>query len=143
MQRFYLAGNPKEEHPETLQGKQKRHKNMLSGFETRLVEDAFNVEEEIARKLQAHGGRTDQMITVRGGLSISAESEQGEGSGNGVDQEALCNIKIQHNIADPSQADFFNPLAGRISSTNLLDLPILKWIGLSAEYVVLYGVSGF
>ncbi|XP_028791696.1 legumin type B-like [Neltuma alba] len=151
--RFYLAGNPKEEHPESLQGKhgtqQKQLKNMLSGFETRLVEDAFNVDEETARNIQSLGGRTDQMITVRGGLSFSPQSQQGreesqgkqskQGQGNGNGLEEVCNLKIHQNIADPSQADFFNPLAGRISSTNLLDLPILNWLRLSAEYVVLYG----
>ncbi|XP_054796623.1 glycinin G4-like [Prosopis cineraria] len=154
--RFYLAGNPKEEHPETLQGKhgkqQQQRKNMLSGFETRSVEDAFNVDEEIASNLQSQSARIDQMITVRGGLGIMSrpqsqqgqqeereekQRQQGEGSGNSL-EETLCGLKIHQNIADPSQADFFNPLAGRISGTSLFDLPILRRLQLSAQHVVLY-----
>lgn len=59
------------------------------------------------------------------------------GSSNGV-EETICTLKLQHNIARPSSADFYNPKAGRIKNLNSLTLPALQQFDLSAQYVVLY-----
>ncbi|XP_057426694.1 legumin type B-like [Lotus japonicus] len=62
---------------------------------------------------------------------------------NGL-EENFCTLKIHENINRPSRADLYNPRAGRISDINSLTLPILRFLGLSAEYVNLYqnGIYG-
>lgn len=187
---------------------------------------AFNVDEETARAIQSPKRQRDQIINVRGGLSIASpwsqegecgeeeeqqkgqpgqsegrrprpsgareeeeeeqkgqgeqseqhrprpwgqgqeeeeekqekggdgreekeEHEEGEGHGGqgcGCDnalEETICSLKLHQNIGNPARADLYNPRAGRISTINSLDLPILRWLRLSAEWVVLYRVSGF
>ncbi|KAK7277545.1 hypothetical protein RJT34_22560 [Clitoria ternatea] len=57
--------------------------------------------------------------------------------GNSLEQ-TLCTIKLIENIARPSRANYYNPRAGRISTVNSHTLPSLRYLGLSAQYVVLY-----
>ncbi|KAJ1397831.1 RmlC-like cupin domain superfamily [Sesbania bispinosa] len=70
------------------------------------------------------------------------EEERGSrgrgGCGRNGLEETICTTKIHENIAHPSRADLYNPRAGRISTVNSLTLPILSFVGLGAEYVVLY-----
>ncbi|KAK7355926.1 hypothetical protein VNO80_15190 [Phaseolus coccineus] len=61
-----------------------------------------------------------------------------EGHGSNGIEETLCTLKLQHNVARASSADFYNPKAGRVYNLNSLSLPALQQIGLSAQYVVLY-----
>ncbi|XP_008235677.1 PREDICTED: legumin J-like [Prunus mume] len=61
----------------------------------------------------------------------------GGGQDNGV-EETFCSARLSQNIGDPSRADFYNPQAGRISVVNRNHLPILRYLGLSAEKGVLY-----
>ncbi|KAF3947807.1 hypothetical protein CMV_026114 [Castanea mollissima] len=52
---------------------------------------------------------------------------------NGI-EETLCTLRLRENIHDPSRADIYNPDAGRISTLNSHNLPILRWLQLSAEF---------
>ncbi|MED6209065.1 hypothetical protein PIB30_051082 [Stylosanthes scabra] len=95
--RFYLAGNPEEEHPEAQQEQQqqRRHRpqqpkrqpfgrrhgqreeeygeeeegnNLLSGFGAQFLAHAFGVDEEIVRRLQNPPEEKDQIVRVEGGF---------------------------------------------------------------------------
>lgn len=59
---------------------------------------------------------------------------------NGL-EETFCSMRLKENIGDPSRADIFTPQAGRISTVNSFNLPILRHLRLSAERGVLYKVS--
>ncbi|CAJ1968162.1 unnamed protein product [Sphenostylis stenocarpa] len=84
---------------------------------------------------------TEPAQEVESGESIkqweTRQSKDKPHGSNGVD-ETLCTLKLVHNIARPSSADFYNPKAGRINNLNSLTLPALYNFGLSAQYVVLY-----
>ena len=60
------------------------------------------------------------------------ESRRG-GRDNGI-EETLCTLRLRENIHDPSRADIYNPKAGRISTLNSHNLPVLRWLQLSAEF---------
>lgn len=64
---------------------------------------------------------------------------RGKGRKNGL-EETICSARIRENIIRPARADLYNPRAGRISTVNSLTLPILSYLRLSAEYVLLYRV---
>ncbi|QCE06384.1 11-S seed storage protein [Vigna unguiculata] len=72
----------------------------------------------------------------RGEAHEEWETRERHGS-NGL-EETICSSKLQHNIARPTGADFYNPKAGRIKNLNSQSFPALKKFGLSAQYVVLY-----
>jgi len=74
----------------------------------------------------------------RGEAHEEWETRERHGS-NGL-EETICSSKLQHNIARPTGADFYNPKAGRIKNLNSQSFPALKKFGLSAQYVVLYKV---
>lgn len=92
LQRFYLAGNPKEEHPESQeksrsgQHDEEGNYNVFSGFDPKFLAEVLNSNEGLAKKLQClHGQRErDQIIEVKRGLSIiipPLEREEGEEEG--------------------------------------------------------------
>ena len=118
-------------------------------MDTRFLAEAFNVSEQVARKLQSESDRRGNIVRVKGGLQIvmppslrQEEQEQGQRGEhrNGL-EETMCTMRIRENIGDPSRADVFTPEAGRISTVNSHNLPILRYIQLSAERGVLYNVS--
>ena len=61
-----------------------------------------------------------------------SQSRRG-GRDNGI-EETLCTLRLRENIHDPSRADIYNPKAGRISTLNSHNLPVLRWLQLSAEF---------
>ncbi|XP_030956693.1 11S globulin seed storage protein Jug r 4-like [Quercus lobata] len=61
---------------------------------------------------------------------------RGCGGYNGI-EETLCTLRLRENIHDPSRADIYNPQAGRISTLNSHNLPVLRWLQLSAEFGML------
>lgn len=105
--------------------------------------------EEVARRLQAENDRRGNIVRVKGGLQIVRpptlrEEERGqrhyEERYNGL-EETMCTMRIRENIGDPSRADVYTPEAGRLSSVNSHNLPILRLCRLSAERGVLYNVK--
>ncbi|KAL2323432.1 hypothetical protein Fmac_027812 [Flemingia macrophylla] len=82
---FYLAGSPDIEHPETIRvQKQKRAGgrkqkedekeeeggSVLSGFSKQFLAQSFNIDEDIAEKLQSPDDEMKQIVKVKEGLSI-------------------------------------------------------------------------
>ena len=63
----------------------------------------------------------------------SRRGGHGRGGYNGI-EETLCTLRLRENIHDPSRADIYNPHAGRISTLNSYNLPVLRWLQLSAEF---------
>ncbi|KAJ1416593.1 RmlC-like cupin domain superfamily [Sesbania bispinosa] len=129
--RFYLAGNPEEEHPETVKGGKEEEEggNVFGGFDPAFLAEILKVKQGLIKKLQSPDENLDQII--EGGRRREREDS------NAL-EETVCTLKLHENIADPARADLFNPRAGRISTVNSLTLPVLKWLQLSAEWVNLY-----
>ncbi|CAN0829010.1 11S globulin [Linum grandiflorum] len=163
---FYLAGNPRDEFQQSQQGGRVREgegsrgrkgsssstcNNLFCGMDSRFIAEAFNIDENVARRLQSENDNRGNIVRVEGELdfvrpptSLQEEAQQQgvRGSGgryhaNGV-EETFCSMRLVENIGDPSRADIFTPEAGRVRSLNSHDLPVLQWIQLSAERGVLY-----
>lgn len=81
--------------------------------------------------------RRGQEERQRGRERGRQQSPRGQGCQNGV-EETLCTMRLTENIGDPSRADVYTPQAGRISTLNSYNLPILGHLRLSAERGVLY-----
>ncbi|CAN1131617.1 11S globulin [Linum perenne] len=163
-QNFYLAGNPRDEFEESQQGGRLTGRgrkgssstcnNLFCGMDSRLIAEAFNVDENVARRLQSENDNRGNIVRVDGELDFvrpptsmqdERQEQGGRGGGghyqaNGV-EETFCSMRMVENIGDPSRADVFTPEAGRIRSVNSHDLPVLRWIQLSAERGVLYNVQ--
>ncbi|QHO45419.1 hypothetical protein HN51_014355 [Arachis hypogaea] len=107
------------------------------------------------------------IVTVRGGLRILNPDEEDESSRsppsrreefdedryerqqrgkydenrrrykNGI-EETICSASVKKNLGRSSNPDIYNPQAGSLRSVNELDLPILGWLGLSAQHGTLY-----
>ncbi|XP_074315816.1 11S globulin seed storage protein 1-like [Silene latifolia] len=153
--RFYLAGKPQPEQHQGSKGRRGQRENngnIFSGFETRLLAESFGVSEETARKLQCEEDDRGNIILVHEGLQVirpprrvdereERQSQRGRGSsrgmGNGV-EETMCSARIIENLDDPERADIYTPHAGRISTLNNFNLPILQLLRLSAEKGNLY-----
>ena len=173
MQRFYLAGNPQDEFDVERQhrilfrrGEQSEGNNVFSGFNDNFLQEAFQVNAETARKIQNRNDKRGAIIRVEGQLDFvgpprsqqerereerreedrQREREhsrrQGRQDYNGI-EESFCTMRLRENIGDPSRADLYSPQAGRLTTANRYNLPILSWLQLSAERGFLYNVSIF
>ncbi|CAI0473019.1 unnamed protein product [Linum tenue] len=161
---FYLAGNPEDEFQESQQGgrlsrsqdeKRKRRQrqggsstcnNLFCGLDSSFIAEAFNIDESLARKLQGENDNRGSIVRVEGQLEFvrppkriqeERQLQGGRGLANGL-EETFCSMRMKENIGDPSRADIFTPEAGRITTVNSHNLPVLRWIQLSAERGVLY-----
>nr|AIO11048.1 11S globulin [Murraya paniculata] len=168
--KFYLGGNPQPE----LQGysqsqgsrdqgsqgseggdRSRRGGNIFSGFDERLLAEAFNVNPDVIKRLQSpqmqrgiivrveeelrvlspqRGGEQEEEFQGKETMASRKLSVQGD---NGI-EETLCTMKLKQNINDPSAADVYNPRAGRVTTVNRFNLPILRYLQLSAEKGNLY-----
>lgn len=143
---FFLAGNPKGgsqslygQQGET-EGEQARKNNIFFGYPDETLADIYNVQHEIARNLKGVDDERGQIVRAEkfNVLLPGEEEERGQYSpANGL-EETLCTAKFRENIDRPTRADVYNPRGGRISTLNSQKLPILKWLGLSAEKGLLY-----
>lgn len=117
--------------------------SLLSGFSERLLAEIFNIDENLARKLQNQNDDRGAIVRVQdelqGLIPQSEEEEQEEqqqggrrSRSNGI-EETFCSMRLKHRTADPSQADIYNPRGGRLTSINSFNLPILQYLQLSAE----------
>ncbi|EEF30344.1 11S globulin seed storage protein 1 [Ricinus communis] len=159
---FHLAGNPENEFQKFQQagergrreyshqggkGQQGSCRNLFCGIDTRLISESFNIDEQLATKLQGQNDFRGSIVKVEGGLRVVRpprteqerleEEEQGQGgSYNGL-EETFCTMRIKENIADPSRADVYVPEVGRVSTVNSNNLRILRLLQLSASHVSL------
>ncbi|KAF5738942.1 legumin family protein [Tripterygium wilfordii] len=164
--KFHLAGNPEQEfepqeeqrrsgekgrnHARGQQGREQRScNNVFCGFDSRILAEAFNVDQKLIERIQNEKDDRGQIVNVKGGelqvvrppslqdeRSEQEESRRRYGSDNGI-EETMCSWRLRENLGDPSRADIYSPEAGRISTVNSFNLPILRWYQLSAEYGVL------
>ncbi|XP_073102384.1 cocosin 1 isoform X1 [Elaeis guineensis] len=139
---FLLAGR-QEEGRQRYRREESMKENILRGFSTESLAAAFGVNMELARKLQCRDDTRGEIVRVENGLQVlrpsRREEEEREESRsiNGM-EETYCSMKIKQNIEDPRRADVFNPRGGRITTLNSEKLPILRFIQMSAQRVVLY-----
>ncbi|PON98672.1 11-S seed storage protein [Trema orientale] len=163
--RFHLGGNPQrdqrseEQVRSQSQGRRQRRSeqrqkpngNIFSGFDTRLLAESFNIDTELANRLQNKEDQRERIVRVRDEFDVITparikEEERRQYGGyeesygeyyNGV-EETFCTLRLRHNIDRPSQADIFNPRGGRVTTVNSFNLPILRFLQLTAERGVLY-----
>ncbi|XP_041024925.1 legumin B-like [Juglans microcarpa x Juglans regia] len=163
--RFYLAGNPHgQRRRESWQGsrstrsqsrsrsqrQQERERspqsgsNMFNGFDEEFLAESFNIDNELAMRIQNRDDQRGRIVLVEDELRVLSPQSRGEereergwDRDNGV-EETFCTLRLKHNIADPQRTDVYNERGGRITSLNSLNLPILRYIQLSVERGVLY-----
>ncbi|CAK7331336.1 unnamed protein product [Dovyalis caffra] len=164
--KFFLAGNPQQElqsqrrfsqrgqcggqyEGPRRRSPQKRNHNVFNGFDERLLAEAFNIDTRLARRMKNENDDRGIIVLAQREFQMvsppqSREEEEFESQGsqdgagcNGV-EETFCTARLKHNINDPKRADVFNPQAGRLTTVNSLNLPILRYVQLSAERGVLY-----
>ncbi|XWS53810.1 hypothetical protein CRYUN_Cryun10bG0032100 [Craigia yunnanensis] len=100
------------------------------GSEEEEEEEEEGSEEEGGQRREQGGGSRRQGHQKRQG-------RKGErGSRNGL-EETFCTMRLKHRT-DSSYADVFNPRAGRITTVNSFNLPVLQFLQLSAERGVLF-----
>ena len=123
--------------------------NIFRGFDTRVLAESFGVSEELARRLQCEQDERGNIVRVQEGLHVirpprrAGEEREYHRPGRFMDnglEETICSARIRENIDDPARADIYTPQAGRLSTLNSFNLPILRFLRLSAEKGVLYRV---
>ncbi|CAN0904688.1 Legumin B [Linum grandiflorum] len=164
--KFFLAGNPQQQiqgqrgqqqmegqRASTRRGtgssrlQEGRSGNIFQGFDEQFIAESFNVDTDLARRIKNENDNRGIIVRVEESLQFlspefSQEERQGRGSSsrysvNGVD-ETFCSAKLKQNLNDPSRADLYNPRAGRVTTVNSHNLPILRALRLSAQKVHLY-----
>ncbi|CAN1180827.1 11S globulin subunit beta, partial [Linum perenne] len=130
--KFFLAGNPQQqvqgqrgevsergERQRSLSRRgssrlqEGRSGNIFQGFDEQFLAESYNVDTDLARRMK------------------------NENDNRGI-IETFCSAKLKQNLNDPSRADVFNPRAGRVTSVNSHNLPILRALRLSVQKVHLY-----
>ncbi|GAB2303252.1 hypothetical protein Dimus_037247 [Dionaea muscipula] len=151
---FQLAGSRQFQEPRGERrefGRFEEGRNIFSGFDQELLADALGVNVETVNKLQAQNDVRGNIVFVEKSLQMlspefqeeeiererESEARRRGGRANGF-EENFCSMRLRHNINAPSETDVFNPRGGRITSVNSHKLPILNFLQLSAERVVLY-----
>eukprot|EP00253_Pinus_taeda_P008818 PITA_08818 len=131
--------------------------NIFAGFSTRALAETLDVEFETARKLQQnqrsrHFARVQRRrpLTLPGPRSRSRSPyvrERDDVAGglhqynssvkeNGM-EELVCALRVRHNADNPEDADVYVRDGGRMNIVNRFKLPVLKYLGLGAERVIL------
>ncbi|CAI9781269.1 unnamed protein product [Fraxinus pennsylvanica] len=149
--RFFLAGNPQsgqEQGQQQWQPEQQysRFGNVFKGFPSHVLAEAFNVDQETAKKLQGENDQRGHMVNIEQGLQVISPPFTGEEQqyreqnrrANGL-EETICTARVRQNIDNPVRADIYNPRAGRFTTANSLTLPMLSFLQLSAAKGVLQG----
>ncbi|XP_050205091.1 11S globulin-like [Mercurialis annua] len=156
---FYLAGNPEDEFQKFQSGGERSRgsrsesqrgscNNLFCGLDSRLISESFNIDEQLARKLQSENDNRGSIVRIEGGLRVvrpprteqeRREQEERGREGRSINglEETFCTMRIRENIAHPSRADVYIPEVGRVSTLNSHNLPILRNLQLSASHVVL------
>nr|DAD19899.1 TPA_asm: hypothetical protein HUJ06_021362 [Nelumbo nucifera] len=155
LKNFWLAGNIQEQQEEeqrrgsssskSEEVGQESSNNVFSGFDAKILAQAFGVTKETVRKLQKKNDERGPIIQVERGLQViksisSKEQErQQETNENGL-EETLCNMRLRQNIGKATSSDVYTPFGGRLTNVNSQSLPILGLYELSAERGHLYKV---
>ncbi|CAA7017481.1 unnamed protein product [Microthlaspi erraticum] len=136
---FYLAGNNPQGQV-WLQGREQQpQKNLLNGFTPEIISKAFKIDVSTAQQLQNNQDNRGNIVRVKGPFGVirpplrsqRPQQEEEESVGNGL-EETICSARVTDNLDDPSNADVYKPQLGYISILNSYDLPILRFLRLSA-----------
>ncbi|XP_057781353.1 11S globulin seed storage protein 1-like [Salvia miltiorrhiza] len=139
---FFLAGNPnwgQEQQKEQLRFHgERRHAqhefgNVFKGMSLDILTEAFDIDEETARKLQCDNDERGMIVIVDKELQVikpPLREREREYMTNGID-ETICTTQNKDNVDNPSRAAVYNPQAGRFSTVNAFTLPLLRFIQLS------------
>ncbi|CAK9323542.1 unnamed protein product [Citrullus colocynthis] len=139
---FLAGGIPSESRREIRGSKSDDLVNIFNGFDQEFLAEAYNIPTELARRMKEERSsglivRCDEEMSFltpeleEEELSESPFSRRGEDS-NGL-EETICTARVQHNMNTQREADLFSREAGRVNILNQLKLPILRFIGMSAE----------
>ncbi|CAH8336799.1 unnamed protein product [Eruca vesicaria subsp. sativa] len=113
-------------------------KNAFSGFDPNIIAEAFKIDIETAQKLQNQKDNRGNIVRANGPLHfIRPSPRQWQQDDNGI-EETYCTARLHENIDDPERSDFFSTRAGRISTLNSFNLPVLRLVRLNAVRGVLY-----
>ncbi|KAL5990583.1 hypothetical protein ACLOJK_011485 [Asimina triloba] len=132
---FYLAGGQYES------GEQRDDaSNIIRPLDENMFARALDVSVELARKVQADQRRGFIVLCEEGSMSmVKPDEEQGRRqneeatmAGNGLG-ELYCNLRPRFNLDTQREADIFVRGGGRLNTVNANKLPILHFLGLSAE----------
>ncbi|EOA15259.1 hypothetical protein CARUB_v10028658mg [Capsella rubella] len=134
---FYLAGNNPQGQV-WLQGREQGpQKNIFSGFGPEVIAQAFKIDLQTAQQLQNQQDNRGNIVRVKGPFGVirpplrGQRPQEEEREGNGL-EETICSARSVDNLDDPSRADVYKPQLGYLSTLNSYDLPILRFIRLSA-----------
>ncbi|XP_071724674.1 LOW QUALITY PROTEIN: 11S globulin seed storage protein Jug r 4-like, partial [Rutidosis leptorrhynchoides] len=154
-----LRGHGQQEPPYYQRhGQRQECNNIFCGFDTRILSDVFNVDESTIKKIQSQDDNRGSTVRVKGeslkvispprlreeeeGRRHKEEEEHGERrhggeSDNGL-EEGMFTMRVIENIGDADSADVYTPRAGRTSTLNSNNLPVLRQLRLGAERGSLY-----
>ncbi|KAI5554332.1 hypothetical protein BDE02_19G004300 [Populus trichocarpa] len=148
----YEGQRGRQDEGESWREQHERSRNVFSGFNEQILAEAFNIDTKLARRMQNENDNRGIIVRAQHELQVisprqSQEEEERQQESrrstrrrhedNGV-EETFCTARLKLNINDPEDADVFNPRAGRLTTVNSLNLPILRHVQLSAERGVLY-----
>ncbi|CAF2091563.1 hypothetical protein HID58_024331 [Brassica napus] len=131
---FYLAGNNPQGQVWIEGREQQPQKNILNGFTPEVLAKAFKIDVRTAQQLQNQEDNRGNIIRVQGPFSVirpPLRSQRPQEEVNGL-EETICSARCTDNLDDPSNADVYKPQLGYISTLNSYDLPILRFLRLSA-----------
>lgn len=138
---FQLAGSRTEEEQQPLTWPSGN--NAFSGFDPNIIAEAFKIDIETAKQLQNQKDNRGNIVRANGPPHFvipPPRQWQQDGIVNGI-EETYCTARLHENIDDPERSDFFSTRAGRISTLDSLNLPVLRQVRLNAVRGYLYSVS--
>ncbi|CAA7398871.1 unnamed protein product [Spirodela intermedia] len=141
---FFLAGGrPRGSGSEECEkGREiSRMANIIQAFDANMIADAFGIPVDLAKKMQREDERGIIVKVPKGGLRMirptAMEEKRERWSRDGPNpngmEEIYCNMRIHQYLDNPREADVYSRQAGRLYSVNMHKLPILRYIGMSAE----------
>ncbi|XP_021768838.1 11S globulin seed storage protein 2-like [Chenopodium quinoa] len=135
---FYLAGGL--EKSSEIRGK---INNIFRPFAPELLSEAFDVPEDLIRKMQQTENRGLIIRVDKGEMRIlSPGSEQDYDDERrrkyvGLDvnglEETICTMRLRHNLDNRREADVYSRHGGRLNIVNEHKLPILRHLDMSVE----------
>ncbi|XP_008447427.2 11S globulin seed storage protein 2-like [Cucumis melo] len=139
---FLAGGVPSEARREIRGSKSDNLVNIFNGLDQEFLSEAFNIPSDLVRRMQEERSsglivKCDEEMSF-----LTPEEEEEElsetsysrrrGEDNGI-EETICTARVQHNMNTQREADLFSREAGRVNILNQLKLPILRFLGMSAE----------
>ncbi|KAL1188870.1 12S seed storage protein CRD [Cardamine amara subsp. amara] len=135
---FHIAGSTKQEEEEPLTWPSGN--NAFDGLDPNIIAEAFKIDIELAKQLKNQKSNKGNVIRANGPLHFAIPRPrkwQQDDIVNGI-EETYCTARLHENIDDPERSDFFSSRAGRISTLDSLNLPVLRRLRLNAVRGVLY-----